>query len=253
MKNLIGMIIALAVGLSIGAFLFSSESAYPPEETEIAPKTLVSQPDTGAQTQQNVDYPPFEADTSQQKYTDELETSPIDSVAKTPNELRAELVEQYRTATRAEICQAAVTEDYCELSSATDFQTLLLAAGGSVKSEAVAILLSADNYEIFTDWISSAERGEQALANEDLINTNLSGMIGNDMPNISMDNPMCSNTICSVDVHFQSEEEWKSLKNDLFKGSNLNAIFVSTSTPGRYRYLAFKADNGITTFAGMSR
>lgn len=252
MKNLIGIVIALAVGLSIGAFLVSSESAYPPEETEIAPKTLVSQPDTGAQTQQNVDYPPFEADTSQQKYTEELETSPIDSVAKTPNELRAELVEQYRTATRAEICQAAVTEDYCELSSATDFQTLLL-AGGSVKSEAVAILLDADNYEIFTDWISSEERSERALANEELINTNLSGMIGNDMPNIGMDNPICSNTICSVDVHFQSEEEWKSLQSDLFKGSKLNAIFVSTSTPGRYRYLAFKADNGITTFAGMNR
>ncbi|WP_372872593.1 hypothetical protein [Shewanella sp.] len=252
MKNLTGIFIALAVGLSIGAFLFSSESAYPPEQTEITPKTPVSQPDTGAQTQQNVDYPSLETGTSQQKYTEKLETSPIDSVAKTPNEPRTESVEQYRTATRAKICQAAVTEDYCELSSATDFQTLLL-AGGSVKSDAVAILLDADNYEIFTDWISSEERGERALANEELINTNLSGMIGNNMPNIGMDNPICSNTICSVDVHFQSEEEWKSLQSDLFKGSKLNAIFVSTSTPGRYRYLAFKADNGITTFSGMNR
>ncbi|ABL98392.1 hypothetical protein SHAM105786_15035 [Shewanella amazonensis] len=246
MKTLIASLAALAIGLVAGAILFPQDStSEPPLPLPTGSAQVITA--TTEASAHPAPTPDASLDsTSLNPKAAEADVDPTSEIAGVQQGEPASSVQGYTQSMdlREQLCEIQVTEDYCELSTATDFGALLLNKNDSVNVDAVSILLDADNFEVFSEWLGYANRGEQASQFEEALNNNLAEMT-EILPSLNVDKPICSDSICTLTVRYSSDSEWDKAKDLLFRKSGLKNIFVSATVDGQRRYIAFKTNRGI--------
>ncbi|QYJ75592.1 hypothetical protein [Shewanella sp. FJAT-52076] len=247
MKTLITTISALAIGLIVGATLFSRDSTSQPPIPELSQSAhaITAAAVAFDHSAPTTDTPALDSTMQTSPRSEAALNQSVEAAVEQQNQPEASSQPQTLSmGLREQICEIQASEDYCELSSATDFEALLLNKNDTVNVGVVSVLLDANNFEVFSEWLSYANRTEQASQFEEALNSNLTEM-AEILPELDVDKPVCSDSICTLTVRYPSEAGWDKAKDLLFRDAGLKNIFVSATVDGQRRYIAFKSSKGI--------
>ncbi|QYJ75591.1 hypothetical protein [Shewanella sp. FJAT-52076] len=157
----------------------------------------------------------------------------------TETELQTAKVDnQLQLAAKARVCEAAYSESHCELSGVTDFGPLLLNHNGHVYIHEVSALLSANNYDVFLNWLGRHDKNEQGISVQSQLELNQE-TVYQQFPDINVEPIVCDSRLCAVTIAYNEVESLRQARTHLLKDVDFNSMTGSEKEPGKAKYLLF--------------
>lgn len=228
MRKVLPLLLVLIAGIAIGLLLSdngqSANDIIPPAYSPAA----ANAPQHSVSGQMETVEAAIEAPHGSSKRTETTETEP--QTAKDDNRLQL--------AAKARVCEAAYSENHCELSGVTDFGPLLLNHNGHVYIDEVSALLSANNYDVFLNWLGKHDKSEQGISVKSQLELNQETLY-QQFPDINVEPIVCDSTLCAVTIAYNEVESLRQARTHLLRNVDFNSMTGSEKEPGKAKYLLF--------------